>query len=107
MPLQCARFDTSLGELVRRPRRRREASDLVAFTFGGIANRCERCRLPCAGGAFECRHLVAASENLINRGALALIEVPVLVGDGFSSPLSHERRMLALAGPHGINRFLL
>jgi hypothetical protein len=75
MSLQRARFDAGVGELVRRPRCLREAFDLIAFACGGIANRCERTRLPCAGGALERRNLVAAGENLIEGGALALIEV--------------------------------
>jgi hypothetical protein len=53
MPLQRARFDAGLGELVRRPRRRREAFDLVAFAFGGIADRRESRRLARAGATFE------------------------------------------------------
>src|SRR4030095_5328095 len=107
MPLQRARFDASLGELVRRARDRREAFDLVAFAFGGIANRRERRRLTCASGAFERRSLVAAGENLIDRGALALIEVCVVAGDGVSRTLTHELPVVALAGPHPVNRFLL
>ena len=71
MPLQRARFDTGLGELVRSPRRRRETFDLVALAYGGIANGRER--RPRAGGAFERRHLVAAGKNLIDRSPLALI----------------------------------
>lgn len=106
MPLQCPRFDAGLRELVRRPRRRCKPFDVVALAFGGIANRCECRRLPCAGGAFERCHLVAAGENLIDRGALALIEVAVVPGDGVSCPLRHELRMLPLAGPHAVNRFL-
>src|SRR5437773_9495919 len=107
MPLQRARFDASLGELVRRARRRREAFDLVAFAFGGIANRCQRCRLARAGGAFERRDLVAAGENLVDRGALALIEVGVVSGDSFSRTLGYELGVVALARTHAVNRFLL
>src|SRR3954469_21281055 len=104
MPLQRARFDTSLGELVRRARGRREAFDLVAFAFGGIANRCQRRCLARAGGTFERRDLVSTGENVIDRGALTLIEVVVVAGDGFSCPLTHELRVVTLAGPHGVNR---
>jgi hypothetical protein len=54
MSLQRARIDTSLGELVRRARRRRETFDLIALAFRSIADRCKH-------------------ENLIDRGALALV----------------------------------
>src|SRR5262245_26399706 len=107
MSLQRARFDAGLGELVRRARRRREPFDLVALAFGGIANRGKGRRLARAGRAFERRDLVAGGENLIDRAALALIEVAVVAGDAFSCSLSHELRMLALAGSHAVNRVLL
>ena len=71
MSLQRARLNPGLGELVRGARRRREPFDLVALTFGGIANRCERRRFTRAGAAFECRHLISAGENLIDSDALA------------------------------------
>ena len=57
MPLQRARLDAGLGQLVGGAGRRREALDLVALTFRRIANRRERRRLPGAGGAFERRRL--------------------------------------------------
>src|SRR5690348_6099213 len=107
MSLERVRFDACLRELVRSPRSRRESFDLVALAFGGIADRYKRRCLSCAGGAFEGRHLVAAGENVIHRGTLALIEVAVIVRDGFSRPLTNELRMLALAGPHPFNRFSL
>jgi len=55
MPLQRIRLDADLGQLVGGTGGRREALDLIALTFGCVANRRERRRLPGAGGAFE-RH---------------------------------------------------
>ena len=89
-----------------RARRRREAFDLVAFAFGGIANCCERHRLARAGATFKRRDLVSARKNLVDCGALALIEVVEVPGSGFSSTLS-QLRVVALAGTHAVNRFLL
>src|SRR5437762_6784734 len=67
-----------------------------------------RLRLPHAPAAtlFPYTTLFRSGENLIDRDALALIEVGVIADDGFSRTLSHEFRVVALAGPHAVNRFL-
>lgn len=103
VPLQRARFDPGLGERVRRTRRRREAFDLVPLTFGGIAHCDERRRLARAGGALECRDLVAAPENLLDRRALAVIQVLLIVGDGLARGFGPELCVAALTGPHPVN----
>jgi len=46
MPLQRIRLDADLGQLVGGTGGRREALDLIALTFGRVANRRERRRLP-------------------------------------------------------------
>ena len=46
LPLQRIRLDADLGQLVGGTGGRREALDLIALTFGRVANRRERRRLP-------------------------------------------------------------
>ena len=73
MPLQRARRDAGLGELVSRPRRRREPFDVIALTFGGVANRGERRRLAGAGDAFE-RHDLIATRRISSTAARWLLD---------------------------------
>jgi hypothetical protein len=72
--------------------------DFVTVTFGRIANGGKRRRLPRAGGAFECRHLIAARQNLLDGPVLAFVQMRVLVRDRGARALRHELGMLTLAG---------
>jgi len=69
----------------------------VPLALGRVADRRERGRLPRAGDAFECHDLVAARQDLIDRRALRLVQMGIVVRDVLADVKTPEGRMHVLA----------
>src|SRR6185437_5970731 len=71
MPLQRARLDSGLGELLGCARRWRKSFNFVTVALGGFADRRQRGSLARPGDTFQCCDLIPAREDLLDSSSLA------------------------------------
>src|SRR5437016_1731256 len=84
MPLQRAGLDAGHFELLRRAGGGRESFDLIAVSLGRLADGRQGGGLSRAGHAFQRENLVVAGENLVDRRALRLAQMRIIVRDRVS-----------------------
>ena len=106
MALQGARRDARLAQFLRGPGGRREPFDPVAGTLRLDTDRREGGRFPGARHAFQRHDLVVAREDLCDRGALALVQMRMVVRE-VRGRHAAQRRLRLLARAHDLDRLAL
>lgn len=104
--LQRARLDARFLQLLCGARGRGKAFDLIILSLRGLANHCERGRLPRASGAIEPHDLITVPQHLLDGRSLAVCQMGMLSNDDLSGVVAGQHLVLALTVTDAIDGLL-
>src|SRR5438034_6714845 len=102
MPLQRARRDAGVAQLLRGARRGREPFDAVALALRPIPDGRQSRRLPSAGDPFQLQNLILTREDMADGRPLVVVQMRTRVLDVVLRHLTRERWLRLLARPHDL-----
>ncbi len=105
--LERHRRDAGIGQDLCRPRRRGQARDLVPLSLGQVADRGQCRGLAGAGHTVQADRLIAASQDLMDRGPLAFIQVRMIASQALGGVHGAEGLVSALTDLHPSDRIAL
>src|ERR1017187_1640650 len=101
--LQSSGLDSRLAKLACSAGGRGEALDLIAVTFCGAADDCERGCLARAGKSLDSLDAVRRTENILDYALLCPVEMRVPVGNGDGVLARKNRFDMVLALAHSVD----